>query len=206
MANDYLNRINNKETNAQLVSLRSFAEENKVPIITYDGINFINQIIKIKQVKRVLEIGTAIGYSSIKMALANNVEITTIERNPDMYKIAKKNIKEANLNDKINIIFDDALLVDEDSLGEFDLIFIDAAKAQSINFFNKYQKLLVKNGIIITDNLLFHELVYAEIRDRNLRQLVGKIDRFNKFIVAQENYDTYIYELGDGMSLSIKKD
>ena len=205
MPKAYLQNINKKETNPVLVSLRSYATEFNVPIITEEGIKFINQVIKLKNIKNVLEIGTAIGYSAINMALNNDVDITTIERDDNMFALAKKNILDHNLQNRITQIHKDALEVDEDELGMFDLVFIDAAKAQSIKFFEKYKKNLTKNGVIITDNLLFHELVVAEIRDRNLKQLVSKIDRFNKFVVEQEDFDTYIYHLGDGMSLSIKK-
>lgn len=206
MSNDYLNGINKKETNPILVSLRTYAMENKVPVITTEGIKFLNQVIKLRQIKNILEIGTAIGYSSINMAIKNkSLRITTIERDEAMFYQAKKNINESLLEERIKLIYDDALDVDENTLGTFDLIFIDAAKAQSINFFNKYKKLLTENGVIITDNLLFHDLVTAEIRDRNLKQLVRKIDNFNKFVVEQEDFDTYVYSIGDGMSLSIKK-
>ena len=201
----YLKQINKKETNEQLVSLRAFAETNKVPIIQEDGINFIIQVIKLRGIKEVLEIGTAIGYSAIRMALHTDVHITSIERNEEMYNHAIKNVSEANLQDKIDIIFNDALEVDEHTLNKVDLIFIDAAKAQSIKFFEKYEKLLTDKGIIITDNLLFHGLHEQTVRDRNLRQLLTKIDRFNKYVVEREEYDTYLYEIGDGMSLSVKR-
>jgi len=201
----YLSNINVKETNEILVSLSTFASENNVPIITKEGIRFLNQIISISKSKRILEIGTAIGYSSINMALNNSVEIVTIERNEEMYSIANENIKIAGLDSKIKIIHIDALEVDELKLGKFDLIFIDAAKAQSIKFFEKFKSLLNSKGIIVTDNLLFHGLVYGEVKERNLKQLVRKIDTFNKFIVTQEDFDTHIYAIGDGMSLSVKR-
>lgn len=206
MGHPYLQEINKKETNPLLVSFLQYAEENKVPIITYEGINFLLQVIKLRNIKNVLEIGTAIGYSSINMALKGNVKVTTIERDEEMYEIASKNVKKANVEHLITLIKDDALLVDETKLGSFDMIFIDAAKAQSIKFFEKYEILLNSGGIIITDNLLFHGLVDQTVKDRNLRQLLTKIDRFNKFVVEKEGYDTFIYQLGDGMSLSIKKD
>ena len=205
MENEYLSKINIKETNELLVSLKIYALEKKVPIITNEGINFINQIIKLSKVKRVLEIGTAIGYSAINMALKNDISVTTIEKDTEMYKIALDNVKSANLENRIELINDDALEVNESLLGSFDLVFIDAAKAQSIKFFEKYKNCLNEEGIIITDNLLFHDLVTQVIRDRNLRQLVRKIDSFNKFVVEVEGFDTYLYQLGDGMSLSIKR-
>ena len=205
MKNEYLENVNIKETNTFLVSLKMNAFENNIPIITDEGINFINQIIKLSNVKKVLEIGTAIGYSAINMALKNNVLITSIERNSEMYEKAQANVKKALLEDKIKLINVDALELEEAEIGMFDLIFIDAAKAQSINFFNKFKSHLNEGGIIITDNLLFHDLVDQKAETRNLRQLLRKIDTFNKFIVQQEDFDTYLYQLGDGMSLSIKR-
>ena len=205
MNNEYLEKINIKETDLLLVSLKEDAFKNNVPIITSEGINFINQIIKLSNVKTILEIGTAIGYSAISMALKNDVLITTIERNIEMYEIAQKNVKKAMLEDKIKLVNNDALEIDKASLGMFDLIFIDGAKAQSINFFNMFKDHLNDGGIIITDNLLFHDLVDTLAKTRNLRQLVRKIDNFNKFVVKQEDFDTYLYQLGDGMSLSIKR-
>ncbi|PAT01569.1 hypothetical protein CI105_05710 [Candidatus Izimaplasma bacterium ZiA1] len=205
MINNYLSNKNKKETNELLVSLRRYANDHKVPIITYEGINFLNQIIKLSNASKVLEIGTAIGYSSISMVKNTNCIVTSIERDETMYNEAIKNIKAAGLEDNINVIFNDALLVDETQLGEFDLIFIDAAKAQSIKFFEKYETLLSDKGVIVTDNLVFHGLVVAEIKDRNLKQLVRKIDTFNDYVVNRKEYDSFIYQIGDGMSVSIKR-
>jgi predicted O-methyltransferase YrrM len=206
MVKEYIQNINLKEQHPFLNSLRTYAKDHNVPVITEEGIRFLNQLIKIKQAISILEIGSAIAYSSIHMAINNpNVQITTIERNEEMIKLAKENIKQANLENRITLIEQDALLVDETSLGMFDIIFIDAAKSQSIKFFNKYKTVLKDKGLIITDNLLFHDLVVAEIKDRNLKQLVGKIDKFNQFVVREEEFDTTIYSIGDGMSVSIKK-
>ena len=205
MNSNYLQEINKKETNPLLVSFRTFAIENDVPIITYEGLQFLVQIIKLRSIKKVLEIGTAIGYSSIAMALKTDVTVTTIERSGEMVELAKQNIKKASMEDRVTVIHQDALEVDEESLGMFDLIFIDAAKSQSIKFFEKYETLLTNKGVIVTDNLLFHDLFNQEVRDRNLKQLLRKIDAFNKYVVEKEGYNTYIYTLGDGMSLSIKE-
>lgn len=204
MIQAYLKEINNKETNPILVSLRLYANDHNVPIITEEGINFIKQIMQISNVKRVLEIGTAIGYSSINMAQLD-CDVVSIERDSNMVELARQNIEKADLSSRITVIHADALDVNQEDLGLFDLIFIDAAKAQSVNFFNKYKECLSSDGIIITDNLLFHELVVKEIKERNLKQLVRKIDNFNRFVVNQEDFSTYIYAIGDGMSLSIKR-
>ena len=134
------------------------------------------------------------------------VIVDTIEINENMYNLAKENVKKAKYEDKINIFFADALELDINLLKKYDLIFIDAAKAQYINFFNKYKVLLNDKGIIITDNLLFHGLVLEEnIESRNLRQLVNKIKKYNEWLMEQNDFDTTIYNIGDGVALSIKK-
>ena len=140
-----------------LTSLEKYAKEKKVPIIQKEGLNFLLKIIKENNIKTILEIGTAIGYSAINMAkIDSNISVTTIERNNEMYLQAKQNIKDFKLEDRINLIYGDALFTEIE--GEYDLIFIDAAKAQYIKFFEKYKKNLNKKGIIITDNLNFHGL------------------------------------------------
>lgn len=184
--------------------IRTYAKEEKVPIMMDDGLKFLIEYIAKNKIQSVLEIGTAIGYSSIMMALSNpSLTITTIERDEKRYLEALKNIKKLKLEDRITLIFNDALDV---SLSEkYDLIFIDAAKAQSIKFFEKFEKNLNPSGTIITDNLKFHGLVdkdEKEIESRNLRALVRKIKEYISFLKGNINYKTDFYELGDGISVS----
>ena len=184
--------------------IRAYAKEEKVPIMMDDGLKFLIEYIAKNKIQSVLEIGTAIGYSSIMMALSNpSLTITTIKQNKKRYLEALKNIKKVKLEDRITLIFNDALDV---SLSEkYDLIFIDAAKAQSIKFFEKFEKNLNPSGTIITDNLKFHGLVdkdEEEIESRNLRALVRKIKEYISFLKGNINYKTDFYELGDGISVS----
>ena len=190
----------------RLEKLEEFAKKNNIPIMQKDGIEFLTNYIKENNIKNILEIGTAIGYSSIKMALvSDDIKVTTIERDVDRYDLAIKNINDFNLSDRINVILDDALNVNLDS--EYDLIFIDAAKSQYIKFFNKFDKNLKKGGVIVSDNLSFHGLVEDETKtnNRNTRQLVRKIKKYIEFLKSNPNYDTTMYNLGDGVSISIKK-
>lgn len=205
MANDYLQEVNKQETNELLVSLRAFAIQNNVPIITEEGIRFIHQLIQLRNVKRILEIGTAIGYSTLSMVHNNDVDVITIERDEKMIQLAKANFAKSPKNDRITLLEKDALEVDEQQIEPVDMIFIDAAKAQSIRFFNKYKTRLNPGGLIVTDNLLFHGLITEQDLSKNLSGLVRKIDDFNRFVVEQEDFDTAIYSIGDGMSLSIKR-
>ena len=190
----------------RLEKLEEFAKKNNIPIMQKDGIEFLTNYIKENNIKNILEIGTAIGYSSIKMALvSDDIKVTTIERDVDRYDLALKNINDFNLSDRINVILDDALTVNLDS--EYDLIFIDAAKSQYIKFFDKFDKNLKKGGVIVSDNLSFHGLVEDETKtnNRNTRQLVRKIKKYIEFLKSNPNYDTTMYNLGDGVSISIKK-
>lgn len=187
--------------------IKEYAKENNVPIMIDSGIQFLTNFIIKKDVRNVLEIGTAIGYSSIMMALSSpSVKITTIERDEKRYLEALKNIKELNLEDRITLIYNDALNVKID--GEFDMIFIDAAKAQNIKFFEKFERNLVSSGYIITDNIKFHGLVdkdEKEIKSRNVRGIVRKIKAYIEFLKDNVKYDTEFLDIGDGISVSCKK-
>ncbi len=187
----------------RLKALEKYAEENNVPIIQKEGLNFILNYIKENKVKKILEIGTAIGYSAISMALIDeNIKITTIERNKEMFSLATKNVKDFNLEKRINIIYADAL--EAEIKDKYDLIFIDAAKAQYIKFFEKYKSNLKENGAIITDNLNFHGLANnpEEIHSKNLKALVRKINNYKEFLKENKEFKTNFYEKGDGISVS----
>ena len=187
--------------------MENYAEEYNIPIMQKKGINFLCKIIDKGNVKNILEIGTAIGYSAIKMANVNkDINVTSIERDQDRYIEALKNIKKAKLDKRINVIYGDALDINLDD--KYDLIFIDAAKSQYIKFFNKFKENLNPNGIIITDNLSFHGLVEQETRieSRNLRQLVGKIRKYVDFLKENKEFKTKFYKVGDGIAVSIKED
>ncbi len=206
MNQEYLRNVNKAFDKKIIDDLKQQAKSDHIPIISDEGIHFLIQIIKILNAKKVLEIGTAIGYSSILMALFTNAKITSIERNEALFKQAENNIKFAKLSDKISLIFGDAndISIEEE---DFDLIFIDAAKASYIRFFEKFSKNLKTGGLVISDNLLFKGMVAhpEDIDSRHKKQLVKKIDRYNEFIVNHPDFDTYIYNIGDGLSISIKK-
>ena len=142
------------------------------------------------------------------MALCNkNLQITSIERDSDRYMEALKNIKRCHLEDRITLIYQDALNVRLDDT--FDLIFIDAAKAQSQKFFELFERNLTSDGYIITDNMYFHGLVNKnekEIESRNVRGIVRKIKDYITFLKNNENYETVIQDVGDGIAVSKRKE
>lgn len=186
--------------------IKDYAELNNVPIMMDESINFIMKYIKDNNIKNILEIGTAIGYSAIMMSsVDSDIFITTIERDEKRYLEALKNIKKLKLEDRIQLIYHDALDVKlEDT---YDLILIDAAKAQNQKFFQKFEKNLAPRGTIITDNMQFHGLVEQEnenIKSRNLRQLVRKVKDYKTFLEKNIRYETKLYNIGDGLAISRK--
>ena len=189
-----------------LKEIEEYAKLNRVPIMLPDGIDYLCNYIKENNVKRILEIGSAIGYSAIRMALVDSdINVTTIEKDSERYNIAVDNIKKFNLDKQIDIILDDALNTKID--GEFDLIFIDASKGHNIDFFNKYSANLAKCGIIVTDNLYFHGLVLDDelIETKNQRKIVEKIKKFINFLDNNPDFITEYVSVGDGLAISKRR-
>lgn len=186
--------------------LEEYAKINNIPIMQKDGILYLINYIKENNIKNILEIGSAIGYSSIMMASINSdIRITTIERDKDRYDLAVFNIKKYNLDKQINIIYGDA--VDTDITGMYDLIFIDATKGKNVFFFEKYKNNLVKRGTIITDNLSFHGLVEDSdlVKTKNQRGIVNKIKDFISFLDNNEEFATEYIPVGDKIAISKRR-
>ena len=183
--------------------LEKYAKENRIPIMQKDGVLYLCNYIKENNIKSILEIGSAIGYSAIMMAnIDKNIRITTIEKDKDRYEVAVSNIKKYNLDSQINIIYGDAC--DLEFNDKFDLIFIDAAKGKNTFFFNKFKNNLSNNGTIITDNLSFHGLVEDSslIQTKNQRGIVNKIKDYINFLDTNEEFITTYTEVGDTIAIS----
>ncbi len=195
-------------TDLKIKELHDYARKNNIPIIMDDGLSFL--LTKVRELKpvNILEIGTAVGYSASLMHLVSNAFVVTIEKNEKMVNEAKKTFNELKINDNIRIIHKDGALAYEDVSDKFyDLIFIDAAKAQYQVYFELYANLLTENGIIICDNLDFHGLVdeLPLTASRSLKGLIRKIKRFITFLESNTEFETEFYHIGDGMSISKRK-
>jgi len=191
---------------AKLKQLEKSAIEQKIPIMEKDGIRFLVNYIKQNKVKQILEIGSAVGYSAINMALvADNINITTIEINEERYLEALKNIKNFDLDKRIELVLGDALELKIEQ--KYDLIFIDAAKGKYIDYFLKYMDNLTEVGCIITDNIYFHGLVgQKELNvEPRIERLVEKITEYIKFLKDHPDFETTFYQVGDGLSVSKKR-
>lgn len=178
--------------------LKIKALAQNIPIIEDESLFFIINFIKENNVKTILEIGTGIAYSAIMMAEHVN-HITTIEREPNLFKEATSNVIQYNLNDKIKLINADALNINISE--NYDLIFIDGAKAQYRRFFEKYANNLPSNGVIICDNLNFHNLDINKV-SKSTKQLIRKLNEFKVFLKDNNNYKTEFLNIGDGLSIS----
>ncbi len=191
-----------------ILEMEEYAKEHNVPIIEKESIAYLMKFIKQHDIKNVLEIGSAIGYSGILMASSSQqVKVTTIERDETNYMEALKNVKKCGFEGKVTVVFQDALELNLAEGTEYDLIFIDAAKGQYKKFFEKYKYFLAPGGAIITDNLKFHGYVGKsdKIESKNLRQLVGKIEGYIDFLKTNEEFDTEFLDIGDGLSVSVRK-
>lgn len=195
--------------NDDIKEIRKNALDRNIPIMQDEGIEFLLNFIKNNNIENILEVGTAVGYSAIRMAsISPLIKVTSIERDSTRYMEAVKNIAKEHLEDRITLIFKDAIDVEFDKNTKFDLIFIDAAKGKNTDFFQKFQKYLNHNGYIITDNLKFHGCVdkpLEEIESRNVRGLVRKIRSYIEFLKSNEEFETEFYDVGDGISVSRRK-
>ncbi|AIE60838.1 O-methyltransferase [Bacillus methanolicus] len=192
-----------------LAEMEQFAKKNQVPIMEILGMEAMLQLFRIQEPKTILEVGTAIGYSALRMAFAlPDTKIVSIERDAEKFALAEKYIKKAGKDSQITMIKGDALEAGDEikALGPYDAIFIDAAKGQYQNFFNIYSPFLNEKGIIVTDNVLFKGLVCEkDIENKRIRSLVKKIDQFNRWLMGHPDFHTIILPVGDGIAISKKR-
>lgn len=185
--------------------IEEYGIKNNVPIMSEDTIETIKNIITVNEFHTILEVGTAIGYSTICFASTPGVtNITSIERDPIRSAIAVNNVKESGLKN-ITLRHTDALEIELND--KYDLIIIDAAKSQNMKFFNKFKENLNEDGIIIIDNLSFHGYVNQDerIKSRNLRQMVNKIRKFLDFLNNNEEFTVKYIEVGDTLGVCKRK-
>ncbi|MCD8562466.1 MAG: O-methyltransferase [Bacilli bacterium] len=186
--------------------IEKYAKDNNIPIMQEEGINFLTNFIKKNNIVSILEIGSAIGYSAIKMAnVSTNVNVMTIERDVERYRLAVSNIEDNNLSSRITILNIDAL--DFNTNDKFDLIFVDGAKGKYIDFFLLFEKNLKSNGYIITDNINFHGLTNMNSNEmtKNQYKIATKINLYRQFLIDNKDYETVFHNIGDGIAISKKR-
>lgn len=190
-----------------LKQLEEYAAVHNTPIVTPDVAGLLKAMIKSVNAKNILEVGTAIGYSSILMGLSagEGFRITTIERNEENASLAIQNIKQAGLEQNIKVMTGDASEVLEQIEGTFDIIFVDAAKGQYMDFFQKSIGKLKIGGLFICDNVLFRGMVAERsLLIRRKITIVKRLKKFLHYISNHESLQTTIIPMGDGVSISCK--
>ena len=190
-----------------LKELEDYARENHIPISQPETLRFIEVICSIAKPKKILEIGTAIGYFAIAAASwSEDTHITTIEKSEDMANIARQNIADAGLENRIQVITGDAndILPTLDSQ-QFDLIFLDAAKGQYIQFLPHCIRILKQNGILISDNVLYQGMVATdELWKKRKCTIIRNLREYIKEIMDNDMLKTAIIPIGDGVAISHK--
>ena len=196
-----------KPSQGLLRDLELYAEENSVPIIHKEVADLLRVILKLKRPKKILELGCAIGYSSLFFAdvLDGDVEIVTTERNPIMLERAQDNIKKAGMEDRIKILVGDAEGTLKDLEGTFDMIFIDAAKGHYKMFFDMLIGKLNHGGIVISDNILYKGMIASDdYVVRRKKTIVKRMRTYLDYICDLEGISTSLIPIGDGLAISYK--
>lgn len=204
---DYLNSLYKPLTD-DLAQLRKDSEDKLIPIILRDAETFLMNILRMKQPARILEIGTAVGYSASCMAhVLPDCHITTIESSEKSAEIARQNIQRLGYGEQIEVLCGPGQEVLDTLEPEYDLVFIDAAKSHYMTFWEKSLPLCSKNAIIICDNILMKGKTVLDRMEviRRYRTSHGKMRTFLEYITNTEEADTSLLPIGDGIAFSVLK-
>ena len=188
----------------ELNKIKEKALEDHIPIIMDDTLEVIEDYLKEKNVDRILEIGTAVGYSAIcfTKVLSEEGIIDTIERDEERIKQAKINIEKAEVKEKINIYAGDAVEILPTLNEKYDVVFIDAAKGKYPFFLKEALRMIKENGVIFADNILYKGYVMSDYNKHKQRTAVRNLREYIKEVSENPNLDTEILEVGDGLAIS----
>ncbi len=202
---NYINSFDN-ESDQLILKMEEFAEKNSVPILSRDSANLMELLIKMYKPDRVLELGTAIAYTTIRIArnLKKDSKIHTIELSKDNARVAEENIKKSGLSKKIRLYFGNAKQVMPELKKKYDFIFLDADKEDYSDLFKLAMKLLKKNGILFVDNLLWHGYAASKEVPEKFKTSTKFIRDFNKIFMDHPKLKTTLLPVGDGIGLGIR--
>lgn len=187
-----------------LNEIEKYGRENKIPILLDDTLEYITKILQDIKPKRILEIGTAIGFSSICFSkyLAEGGRVDTIEIESLRVEQALENIEKVGVQDKIRVLEGDALDILPYLTEQYDVIFIDAAKGKYLEFFEHALRLCKKGGYIIADNVLYKGMVQSDYNKHKQRTAVNKLRTFIDMVLENKNLESELIDIGDGLTVS----
>lgn len=188
----------------ELEIIKQKALKEHIPIIMDDTLEVVDKILKEYKPKRILEIGTAVGYSAMCFSkyLSQDGIIDTIERDQERIKEAKENIKKVGVEDKINLLEGDAVEILPTLEGKYDIIFIDAAKGKYPFFLKEALRMLTENGIILADNILYKGYVMSDYNKHKQRTAVRNLREYITAVTNNPDLETQILEVGDGLAIT----
>ncbi len=188
----------------ELEIVKEKALEDHIPIIMDDTLEKIKEILENEKPNRILEIGTAVGYSASQFARYTDkkCKIDTIEIDEERAKEAKENIKKIGFEDRINVIVGNAVDIIPTLTNKYDIVFIDAAKGKYPIFLEESLKLINKGGLILADNILYKGYVMSDYNKHKQRTAVRHLREYIKEITENDNFETEILEIGDGLSIT----
>jgi predicted O-methyltransferase YrrM len=201
----YLDQFRTK--NDELITqMEKYAKEHEIPILDWQSAEYLEQLVLIANPKKVLEIGTAIAYTTIRIAklLKKKSMIDTIEKSKDNIKLASSNIKKSKLGDRINLLEGDAFDVMPNLEKKYDMIYLDADKEDYEKLFYYSVMLLRKGGIIVVDNLLWHGFAASVKVPSKYKVSTEHIRKFNEIFMEQKSFKSTILPIGDGLGIGIK--
>ncbi len=198
--------IKDEKQQSMMRKLYDQAKVDRVPILLDNAAGVIDSWLLLLKPNRILEVGTAVGYSAIRMALVSpNSIIDTIEKDPDRANEARANIQRFNLEERVILHEGDALDLISGMKEEYDFVFIDAAKGQYGRFFEDAIEKIRPGGVVICDNMLFHGFVEAEEVPKRYRSMIKKLKVFHQTLLNHPDFETRILSIDDGISISVKR-
>lgn len=202
---EYIRSLMKEETDEIYKQINEYADKNFIPVLLPETASFLAQLIRLAKPKKILEIGTAIGYSAQIMLRNSNAQLYTIEVEEKRIEIAKKFFAKAGLLDRVTVFCGDAGEIVPMLTGEYDFIFMDGPKTRYIEYLPYLDKLLKKDGILLCDNVLFNGMLSGDTEVIHKKSsIVVKIEEFLQALYHNDNYVTSVLPVGDGLSLSIK--
>lgn len=196
-----------RDQGSLLSSLELFCQEKNIPTLKKESAALLELLVRIKQPKSILEVGTAIGLSAIRMALASpSSHLTTIEHDAERVSMARDNIQAFGLDDRIRVLYGDAGEVLQVNRASYDFVFLDAAKGHYVSYFDAIADQVEPGGIVMADNVLFRGMVEGEgIAVRRKVTIIKRLRTYLEYVESLPNWQTTLLSFDDGLAISIKE-